>query len=127
MTKPSAPDLPHTVPVLGPDFNDTFARYSSRISRTWEEWSKNKLANPLELIGYDKPFKGGTNYAGFNHAHLGDDISVVYKLEGQNPRKLKLYGFYSHEDLGTGTPPKLKLQVKMAKRLKSQVFERKPR
>jgi hypothetical protein len=45
-------------------------------------------------------------------------------LEGKEPRKLKLYGFFSHEDLGTGQPPKQKIQQKTGKRLKTQVFEK---
>lgn len=77
----------------------------------------------MRLLGNDKPFKGGGSYAGLYHAHLGDDISIVYKLEGRDPRKLKLYGFYSHEDLGTGNPAKKKIQQQTGKRLTSLVFE----
>jgi hypothetical protein len=55
---------------------------------------------------------------------MGQDVSIVYKLEGKEPRKLKLYGFFSHEDLGTGQPPKQKIQQKTGKRLKTQVFEK---
>lgn len=118
------PEDDRTIPVRGPEFEQTLLRHGGEVAGTFARWLKSKLANPLQQVGYDKPFSGTGNYSGLSHAHMGMDISIVYKLESRDPRKLKLYGFFSHEDLGTGQPPKQKIQQKTAKRLKSQVFEK---
>jgi mRNA-degrading endonuclease YafQ of YafQ-DinJ toxin-antitoxin module len=110
--------------VRGPEFQSTFLRAGDEVASTFKRWLDQKLKTPLQLVGYDKPFRGGGNYSGLSHAHMGQDVSIVYKLEGKEPRKLKLYGFFSHEDLGTGQPPKQKIQQKTGKRLKTQVFEK---
>lgn len=124
---PNKNQPPHTIPVRGPEFQSTFLRAGDEVASTFKRWLDQKLKTPLQLVGYDKPFSGGGNYSGLSHAHMGQDVSIVYKLEGKEPRKLKLYGFFSHEDLGTGQPPKQKIQQKTGKRLKTQVFEkRKP-
>ena len=120
----SKPQLP-TVPVLGPEYAETLRKYASRLGNKVNDWLMKKLANPLELIGNDKPFRSKGPYAGLSHAHLGDDISIVYNIKGSNPRKLRLYGFYTHEDLGTSPTPKKKIQQSVGKRLTSQVFEQK--
>ena len=114
---------PATIIVTGPEFDHTLAKYAHRIQKLWPTWIQAKKDDPLRMVGNDKPFKGGGSYAGLNHAHLGDDISIVYRLEGRDPRKLKLYGFYSHEDLGTGNPAKNKIQQVVGKRLTTQMFE----
>lgn len=117
-------NAPHTVPVTGPDFDATFRKHAARVGHIFPNWLKAKLNEPLKLIGNDKPFSGGGHYAGLSHAHLGGDVSIVYKLEGKDPRKLKLFGFYSHDELGTGQPAKQKIQQKVSRRLTTQVFEK---
>jgi hypothetical protein len=50
-------------------------------------------------------------------AHLSSDMSIVYELSGRNPTTIKLYGVFTHAQLGTGQPPNIKIQQNMAKRL----------
>jgi len=115
------PDIPDTVVDRGPEFDQTSNRYQSIINR-YNNWIRAKIESPLSLIGYDKPFAPNSPYSGLMHAHMDGDISVVYKLVGRNPRHIKVYGFYSHEDLGT-KPPRHQIQQAVGNRLLSQVFE----
>jgi hypothetical protein len=55
------------------------------------------------------------------HAHLSQDVSVIYRLHG-NPATLDLYGLFSHKESGTGNTPQRKIQQNLAKRLSSQDF-----
>ena len=124
MAKQPPQQLP-TLVVWGPEYKETLEKYAPRLGNRVKDWLMKKMDNPLMLIGNDKPFRGEGAYSGLSHAHLGSDISIVYRVEGRDPRKLKLYGFYSHEDLGTSQPPKINIQKKVGKRLTTQVFEQK--
>jgi hypothetical protein len=70
----------------------------------------------------DKPFSGDGNYSGLLHAHLNGDMSIVYSVSGANPTDIKLYGIFSHDDLGTGQPSNKRKQVSTAQKFKSQPF-----
>ena len=109
----------------GPDFDETYLRYHRLIGTRWPQWLAAKLENPLRSIGKDEPFNPNSLLAGYMHAKLDDDISVVYKLVGSNPRMLKVYGFYSHEDIGT--MGKRRKQQMAARRWASQIFEHTPK
>jgi hypothetical protein len=117
-----SPDMPDTIVDRGPEFSQTLKRYPS-IADRFDSWIKAKMASPLSLIGYDKPFVPKSPYAGLMHAHMDDDVSVVYRLVGRDPRHIKVYGFYSHEDLGTNKASKPRIQQNVSRRLLSQVFE----
>lgn len=56
---------------------------------------------------------------GIRKTHIGNDISIVYKVVGN---EVYLYGFYSHDDLGTGDPESQPTQRRMAKKFKSMSF-----
>lgn len=74
----------------------------------------------------DKLFKPDGNFGkkvkGIAHAHLTHDISIVYALSGRNPHIIRLWGFFSHDDLGTGQPPNDKIQKSMATKFDNQSF-----
>jgi hypothetical protein len=75
-----------------------------------------KRKDPTMPVGNDKPFKPGFFFAsavpGISHAHLaGGDYSLIYRVEG---RKVYLYGFYTHDELGTGQPANKRKQESMA-------------
>jgi len=123
---PPGPDVPDTVVDVGPEFNQTMSRYPS-ISARYDQWIRAKMENPMSLIGYDKPFVAKSPYDGLMHAHMDDDVSVVYRITGRNPRHIKVYGFYSHEDLGTTRPPKQKVQQIVGNRLQKQIFQENPK
>ena len=83
-----------------------------------------KRQSPATQYGAsDKPFKSmgsfGTRVSGLSHAHLSQDISIVYKIENG---KIYLYGFYSHDQLGTGQPANINKQQSMATRFSNMNF-----
>jgi hypothetical protein len=119
---PPGPDVPSSVVDPGPEFKKTSERYP-RAAAKYLEWIRVKMENPMSLIGYDKPFVAKSPYDGLMHAHMDDDVSVVYRITGKDPRHIKVYGFYSHEDLGTTRPPKQKVQQIVGTRLKGQIFQ----
>ena len=88
-----------------------------------QEFMKFKEANPLALFG-NKDFALGAiknPYAKYlskaRKAHLTNDISIIYELSGKNPTTIKLYGVFTHADLGTGQPSNPRKSEQMAKRL----------
>lgn len=98
------------------------------IGQKIEEFKRFKAANPLAQYGSnDKPFAPTGIYK--QHlpkamkAHLTQDISIIYELSGRNPTVIKLYGVFTHADLGTGQPPNIKIQKNMAKRLAREDIE----
>lgn len=100
-------------PVIGQKIND-FVQF--------------KTANPLQPYGSsDKPFVGkgsfGTVISGLRHAHLTHDIMIVYTIGGRDPTEFKLYGVFSHDELGIGQPANIKRQKAQAKRMANQVFK----
>lgn len=83
-----------------------------------------KRHDPIQPYGSsDYPFIAagpiGRAIPGLMHAHLSQDLSVVYKVEGN---EMFLYGIYSHADLGTGTPPNLRRQQSVSQRLSNMTF-----
>lgn len=73
--------------------------------------------------GSDKFFKPGFMYfsaiPGIRHAHITHDLSVVYRIGKAN--EIWLYGIFTHDDLGIGTPANLKRQQAMSTKLTNQV------
>jgi hypothetical protein len=83
-----------------------------------------KRANPNGSFGSsDKPFvqKGviAGHVPGLKHAHLTHDLSLVYKVE-QN--QVFLYGFFTHDELGTGQPASIQRQKSTGQRFSNQNF-----
>jgi mRNA-degrading endonuclease YafQ of YafQ-DinJ toxin-antitoxin module len=100
-------------PVIGQKIND-FVTFKSQ--------------NPLAQYGAsDKPFQGkgnfGTVIQGLKHAHLTHDIMIVYTLGGRNPIEFRLYGVFSHDELGIGQPANAKRQKSQVKRMANQAFQ----
>lgn len=81
-----------------------------------------KKTNPGQPWGSnDTPFVSagpiGRALPKLRHAHLNRDISLYYTIEGRNPTTIKLYGVFSHQDSGTGTPGNINKQKSLAKKL----------
>lgn len=77
-----------------------------------------KRTNPAERYGSsDKPFasKGVYNRVipDLKHAHIDHDLSIVYAVRGG---QIYLYGFYTHDELGTGQPLNPNRQKSMVSR-----------
>ena len=56
------------------------------------------------------------------HAHVSQDLSMVYRVHGK-PSIVDLYGVFSHKELGTGNSPNIKIQKQMAKKFSNQEFK----
>lgn len=108
-------------------FNETYIRHKSKIERAFEQFRATKSENPLAKYGgKDYPFIGegplGKHKPRLIHAHMTSDISIIYSLSGANPTVISLYGFFTHDESGTGNPPKINLQKQLVKRISQQTF-----
>jgi mRNA-degrading endonuclease YafQ of YafQ-DinJ toxin-antitoxin module len=113
---------------LGPEFGSTFQAFKragvgDRLTKALDKFRLSKETAPTVPYGSsDKPFRGDGHFSGLSHAHLTHDISLVYRYD-RSSNQFKLYGFFKHDDLGTGTPPNLRKQSSVGSRLTTQVFE----
>jgi mRNA-degrading endonuclease YafQ of YafQ-DinJ toxin-antitoxin module len=115
---------------VSPLFRETFAAKSqsnTALRSKVEQFLRVKGEDPTQPFGAsDKPFKGGgffsTAVPKIRHAHLTHDLSMVYTVEGGDPAVVRLYGIFSHDDLGTGQPQNINRQRGMATQLAGQSF-----
>jgi mRNA-degrading endonuclease YafQ of YafQ-DinJ toxin-antitoxin module len=107
-------------------FNETMTARSEGnpiLPQKLEEFQASKIKEKTSPYGgADRPFASNGQFAGFKHAHLTHDVSVVYKMHSSNPTLIDLYGVFTHDDLGTGTPPARRTQANMLKRFNRQEF-----
>jgi len=116
--------------LVSPLFVETFSQKvlnNPSVAKKYEEFKNSKKNNPLQNYGArDYPMIGkgpiGQQVPGIRHAHLTQDISVFYTIEGRNPTKIKLFGVFGHADSGTGTPSNIKRQQAVGKQMKNQQF-----
>ena len=95
------------------------------IKAKFRQFMHLKRADPTQQFNKsDSPFSGGgplsTIVPGLMHAHITRDLSVLYRHEGG---VIYLYGFFTHEDLGTGNPGKPNQQKAIATKFANQAFE----
>lgn len=100
---------------------DKLSRYPGLQDKI-NEFLSFKRANPGQSWGgSDAPFVSagpiGRALPKLRHAHLNRDISLYYTIEGRNPTVIKLYGVFSHQESGTGTPGNINKQKSLAKKL----------
>lgn len=138
--KPSNPlvDFPKLVDDLvkakrvkfGPDFFNSLSKKVNRaLFAKLMDFLVKKMDNPQAMFSKnDTPFKNRTGLEGFNHAHMVNALNLVYTLvdgkdKDNKPIKIiKLYGVYSHEELGTGNPPNANRQKSMGERFNNMIF-----
>jgi mRNA-degrading endonuclease YafQ of YafQ-DinJ toxin-antitoxin module len=94
------------------------------IKNKFRAFMEIKRTNPTQPFGSsDKPFLSAGNFAaavpGLRHAHVTHDISIVYKVVDN---QVYLYGFFTHDDLGTGQPANINRQKSIAKRFSNVGF-----
>ena len=92
------------------------------------DFKKHKAENPMVPYGAgDRSFIGAGLFKKYLpkalKAHLTRDYSIIYELSGRNPTTIKLYGVFSHADMGTGTPANKNLQKNLARRLGNSFTE----
>ena len=117
---------PQTAFLRGEDFrrtyNDRVLPYEP-IRKKLRQFMHAKRLDPQQQWGpTDRQFVGDAplgNIGGLRHAHLTPDISIIYKVVN---RTIFLYGFYTHDELGTGTPPKIPKQKTAATRFQNTRF-----
>ena len=101
------------------------ARQAPNASDKVQEFIQYKTQNPLQAWGSkDKPFPGdgpiGRAFPKLRYAHLTSDIILFYSMEGRDPILFKLYGVFSHDDIGIGMPRNVNKQKSFVKRLAGQ-------
>jgi len=121
----------------GSELEKTINRFSGEKDRlkkaliSFIEWKSEHPFNGsvANFPGYgssDKKFKTfgkfGTQIPGISHAHLTHNISVVYQVDRET-NTIKLYGVYSHDDIGTGNPPNPQRQEQMTTRWSNMRFD----
>lgn len=89
------------------------------IRRKFADFMELKRWDPIQAFGKsDKLFIHHGRYIqavpNLKHAHITFDLSIVYKLSGNT---MWLYGFYTHDELGTGQPANIRIQDAMAKKI----------
>lgn len=121
----------------GSELEKTINRFSNQKDRikkalvSFIEW-KSKfpfnggVANYPGYGSNDKKFKTfgkfGTQMPGISHAHLTHDISVVYQVDRET-NSIKLFGVYTHDDIGTGSTPNTNRQEQMTQRWSNMKFD----
>lgn len=123
---PVQPEKPNEVrfrycPLYWETYRDT--RYLIKEEVTKFLLFKSKT--PLEKYdAHDTPLKGvfREKIPGIWHAHLANDINIVYRISGRNPTLIYLYGMFSHETLGTGKPSNPNRQKQSTQRFTQQSF-----
>lgn len=113
-----------------PEYKETYLAkvnpYES-VRNKFREFMELKRNDPNQAFGKsDKHFLGDGFFTqqvpGLKHAHITQDLSIVYKISGKNPTEIYLYGFYTHDELGTGQPPNIRRQSSIAKSFRSYTF-----
>lgn len=115
---------------ISPLFRETFAaktQSNPALKGKVEQFLQVKTADPTQLFGAsDKPFRSGGIFANavpkIRHAHLTHDLSMVYTVEGGADPVIRLYGIFSHDDMGTGQPQNLNRQRGVATKFAGQSF-----
>jgi hypothetical protein len=113
-----------------PLFDRTFAEKSQQypnLVAKFSEFQRAKTEAPgAPFGGSDTSFIAAGPIARvipkLKHAHLTRDLSVYYTIDGRDPTIIKLYGIFSHQESGTGTPGNINKQKSLSKQLKNQPF-----
>jgi hypothetical protein len=107
-------------------FADTIKNHTNLISKL-EEFLRTKEKDPTQPFGKDTAFISagpiGRTGLKLKHAHLTQDVSVVYRIHGKNPHVIDLYGIFRHKDLGTSNTANIKTQQKLAKKFKNEPID----
>lgn len=117
------------------EFWRTLNKYSDQKERllsatkkflAWKNEHPFNGALPGKFPGYgsnDKKFEAkgrfGNDYA---HAHLTHNVSIVYSVDRET-NTIKIYGLYTHDDIGTGRPPNPNRQAQAVQRWGQQKFD----
>lgn len=95
------------------------------IRKKFRSFMEIKRQNPMAQFGSsDKTFEPdsvfGRKIPGLRHAHITYDLSIVYRVVG---KQVYLYGFFTHDDMGTGQPNNTNRKLSAISRFQSQTFK----
>ena len=121
--------MPATFQV-SPLFRETLAsktQSNTALRDKVEQFIRIKTQDPTQQFGSsDKPFRSGGIFSNavpkIRHAHLTHDLSMVYTVSGGDNPVIRLYGIFSHDDMGTGQPQNLNRQRGVASQFAGQSF-----
>jgi len=116
---------------------DTINQYSNQkdvLIQKLKDFTNHKLQYPSNGGGTagqnsgfgssDKKFRTDGNFGisvrNISHAHLTDNISVTYLVDGD---RLNIYGVYTHDAIGTGQPANVNRQKQIATRWSNMKFD----
>jgi len=116
---------------------DTINQYSNQkdvLIQKLKDFTNHKLQYPSNgggtagqnpgFGGSDKKFRTDGNFGisvrNIAHAHLTDNISVTYLVDGD---RLNIYGVYTHDAIGTGQPANVNRQKQIATRWSNMKFD----
>jgi len=108
-----------------PLFYETSEKHfrNEKVKKQFGQFMASKTANPLQPFGgKDYPFINDGFLAGFKHAGMTQDISLIYSISGRNPTLIYCYGFFTHAESGTGNDASIKRQKNLAQRMQGQKF-----
>lgn len=128
--------------VLGAGSNTELERTLNKFSEQKERLKKQLIdfinyknqypfngSIPGKVPGYgdsDKKFRSGGNFdtrlPSISHAHLTHNLSIVYYVDKET-NTIRLYGIYSHDDIGTGSPPNRNRQEQVATKFANMKFD----
>lgn len=95
-------------------------REAEKVTQRLADFVNLKKSNPLAQFGKtDAVFSSIGALAGFKHAHLTHDVSVVYKYDGKK-NQFCIYGVFGHAELGTNRKSNPRKQQAMGARFHNQ-------
>jgi hypothetical protein len=106
-------------------YESMLERHGVTLIDKLKQFIERKKDNPMNSFGSrDKPFTGHMRDAVpgevMMHVHLLHDANLLYTLTGADTKVIKLYGIFTHDDIGTGQPQKDNIQRNYAAKLASQ-------
>lgn len=114
-------------PLFNETLKEKLAIHGNNLASKYADFIRTKEQDPMQKFSAkDAPFvsDGILKYAipgeTLLHAHLMHDLNILYTLKGKNPTEIKLYGVFTHDEIGTGQPPNIKRQKKIASKLSNQ-------
>lgn len=114
-------------PLFTETLQEKLGKGGQQLADRLADFLKIKEQDPMQRFSSkDAPFSsdGILKYAIPNetlmHSHLLHDLNILYTIQGKNPTVIKLYGVFTHDELGTGQPPNVKRQKQISQKLSNQ-------
>jgi hypothetical protein len=113
--------MDNTEIIRAQNFENSFVEASKSITDLGTQLAnfiEFKKINPSQRYNAkDSMFRGAGPLGQLRiwHCHFTQNYSLLYRIKGSNPRKLYLFGMYTHMDLGISNTPNNKRQQQVSK------------